>query len=70
MKTNKYTIEDGLKDSMMKYTLQNEMINITLDATGEILNLTRADNNLVLSNSFKTLKTAVKFETIRTFLNK
>ena len=70
MKTNKYTIADGLKDSMMKYTLHNEMINITLDATGEILNLTRADNNLVLSNSFKVLKTAVKFETIRKFLNK
>ena len=70
MKTNKYTIADQLQDSMMKYTLQNEVINITLDATGEVLNLTRADNNLVLSNSVKVLKVAVKFETIRRFLNK
>ena len=70
MKTNKYTIEDQLQDSMMKYTLQNEVIAITIDATGEVLSLTRVENNLVLSNSVKTLKTAVKFETIRTFLNK
>tara|TARA_R110000796_G_scaffold91302_2_gene195388 strand:- start:368 stop:580 length:213 start_codon:yes stop_codon:yes gene_type:complete len=70
MKTNKYTIADQLQDSMMKYTLQNEVINITMDATGEVLNLTRADNNLVLSNSVKVLKVAVKFETIRRFLNK
>ena len=70
MKTNKYTIADQLQDSMMKYTLQSEVIEITIDATGEVLNLTRVENNLVLSNSVKTLKTAVKFETIRTFLNK
>ena len=70
MKTNKYTIADQLQDSMMKYTLQNEVIAITIDATGEVLSLTRVENNLVLSNSVKTLKTAVKFETIRTFLNK
>ena len=41
-----------------------------MDATGEALNLTRVENNLVLSNSVKTLKTAVRFETIRTFLNR
>tara|TARA_R110000737_G_scaffold288777_1_gene295368 strand:- start:314 stop:526 length:213 start_codon:yes stop_codon:yes gene_type:complete len=70
MKTNKYTIADQLQDSMMKYTLQGEVIVITLDATGEALNLTRVENNLVLSNSVKVLKTAVKFDTIRKFLNK
>ena len=70
MKTNKYTIADQLQDSMMKYTLQSEVIEITIDSTGEVLNLTRVENNLVLSNSVKTLKTAVRFETIRTFLNK
>lgn len=70
MKTNKYTIAEQLQDSMMKYTLQGEVIAITMDATGEALNLTRVENNLVLSNSVKTLKTAVRFETIRTFLNR
>tara|TARA_R110000737_G_scaffold242182_1_gene253463 strand:+ start:303 stop:515 length:213 start_codon:yes stop_codon:yes gene_type:complete len=70
MKTNKYTIADKLQDSMMKYTLHSEIIEITIDSTGEVLSLTRVENNLVLSNSVKAVKTAVKFETIRKYLNK